>query len=35
MLAAREFLDGCSAPMTEQQEECWKLVRSALAKARG
>jgi hypothetical protein len=35
LLAALEFLDGCSAPMTSQQDECWKLVRSALAKARG
>lgn len=35
MLAALNFLNDCCAPMTGQQEECWKLVRSAIAKANG
>ena len=35
MLAALNFLNQCSAPMTGQQEECWKLVRAAIAKATG
>jgi hypothetical protein len=35
MLAALDFLNQCSTPMTGQQEECWILVRAALAKARG
>jgi len=35
MLAALNFLNQCSAPMTGQQEECWKLVRAAIFKATG
>lgn len=33
MLAALNYLAQCSEPMTDQQEECWKLIRTVIAKA--
>ena len=35
LLEALQYIVGCSAPMTGQQEECWKAMRAALAKATG
>ena len=33
LLAALRYIVGCSAPMTDQQEQCWDVMRSAIAKA--
>jgi hypothetical protein len=33
LLAALRYIVGCSAPMTEQQKQCWDVMRSAIAKA--
>ena len=35
MLNALKYIVGCSIPLTSQQEECWKAMREAIAKAEG
>lgn len=35
LLNALQYIVGCSAPMTRQQEECWPVMRAAIAKATG
>jgi len=35
LLAALQYIVGCSAPMTPQQEHCWPTMRAAIAKATG
>lgn len=34
LLEAMKYIVDCSAPMTQQQEECWKSMRAAIASAR-
>lgn len=35
LLNALQYIVGCSAPMTPQQEQCWPVLRAAIAKATG